>query len=186
MSNLQKGFMHTEKFDKIIEHFQHELSVLRTGRASGALIEGILVDSYGSKMPLSHLASISTPDSKTIAIQAWDKGNVGPIEKAIQASNIGLNSVNDGNLIRLSVPPMTEERRKEMVKVIGQITETARIGIRNIREDIIKDFKRQEENDEITDDDVAAQKKKLQEIVDAYNVKIKEIAAAKEKEVMTI
>jgi ribosome recycling factor len=178
--------MNSEKFDKVIEHFQQELSVLRTGRASGSLVEHIMIDSYGAKMPLSHVASISTPDSKTIAIQPWDKSNMGPIEKAIQISNIGLNPVNDGNLIRLSVPPMTEERRKEMVKVVGQITEAARIGVRNVREEILKDLKRQEENDVITEDDVNSQKKKLQDIVDAYNLKIKDLASAKEKEIMTI
>jgi ribosome recycling factor len=178
--------MNSEKFDKVVEHFQHGLSVLRTGRASGALVEGVLVDSYGSKMPISHIASISTPDSKTIAIQPWDKSNIGPIEKAIQSSNIGLNPVNDGNLIRLSVPPMTEERRKEMVKVVGQITEAARIGIRNVREEILKDLKRQEDNKEVTEDEVESQKNKLQDIVDSYNQKIKEISAAKEKEIMTI
>ncbi len=178
--------MSNEKFDKSIEHFKQELSGLRTGRASSALVEGIMVDSYGSKMPISHIASISIPDAKTIAIQPWDKSNIGPIEKAIQASNIGLNPVNDGLLVRLNIPPMTEERRREMVKVLGQITEQARIAIRGAREEVIRDLKNQQEENKITEDDVEGQKKDLQELVDKYNEKIKEIAAAKEKEIMTI
>lgn len=178
--------MNNEKFDKAIEHFKQELAGLRTGRASAALVEGIMVDSYGSKMPISHIASISVPDAKTIAIQPWDKSNIGPVEKAIQASNIGLNPVNDGNLVRLNIPPMTEERRKEMVKVLGQITEQARIAVRSVREELIRDLKKQQEDNKITEDDVEGQKKDLQDVVDGYNDKIKEIAAAKEKEIMTI
>ncbi|GAC1412265.1 MAG: ribosome recycling factor [Candidatus Doudnabacteria bacterium] len=178
--------MDTEKFEKGIEHFKHEIAGLRTGRASAGLVENIMVDSYGAKMPLTHLASVSIPDARSIAIQPWDKTNLGPIEKAIQISNIGLNPVNDGALIRLNIPQMTEERRKEMVKQLGQMAEQAKISLRNIREEVIKELKRQQEEDNLTDDDFEGQKKDLQEIVDKYNDQIKEIAAAKEKEVMTI
>ncbi len=178
--------MHNEKFDKAIEHFKQELSSLRTGRANPALVENIQVESYGSKMPLTHIASVSIPDAKTIAIQPWDKSNIGPIEKAIQAANIGLNPVNDGMLVRLNIPPMTEERRKEMVKLLGQISEKAKIAIRNVREEIIKEFKKQEEEQNLTEDDISGMKKDLQEVVDRYNEQVKEISAAKEKEIMTI
>jgi ribosome recycling factor len=178
--------MNTEKFDKGVERFKQEISGLRTGRASASLVENISIESYGAKMPISHVASISTPDARTIAIQPWDKANMGPIEKAIQASNIGLNPVNDGVLIRLSVPQMTEERRKELVKVLGQMEEQAKIAVRNVREEIIKDLKRQQDDGELTDDDVNVQKEDLQKVVDKYNVQIKEIAEAKEKEIMTI
>lgn len=178
--------MDTQKFEKAVEHFKHELSSLRTGRASTALVDSISVDVYGTLTPIIHIASISTPDAKTIAIQPWDKSNLGAIEKAIIASNIGLNPVNDGVLIRLSVPPMTEERRKEMVKVMGQLAEQAKIAIRGAREEELKTLKAQEENNEITEDDLKGQKEELQKIVDGYNDKIKELAAAKEKEVMTI
>jgi ribosome recycling factor len=176
----------TEKFDGIIEHYKQSLSSLRTGRANAALVDNVSIDVYGAKTPLMHVASISVPDAKTIAIQPWDKGNLGPIEKAILASNIGLQPVNDGVLIRLSVPPMTEERRKEMAKVIGQLSEEARVGIRSIREDLLKDIKRQEEDNEMTSDDVIDAKADLQTTVDSYNEKIKELAAVKEKEIMTI
>ncbi len=176
----------TEQFEKALEHFRQELSSLRTGRANAGMVEGVTIDVYGAKTPLMHVASISVPDAKTIAIQPWDKSNIGLIEKAIQASNIGLNPVNDGVLIRLSVPPMTEERRKEMVKVIGQLSEHARVGVRSAREEIMKDIKRQEDENLMTSDDVVDAKADLQTVVDSYNEKIKEIAAAKEKEVMTI
>lgn len=178
--------MHNEKFDKAIDHFKQELGGLRTGRANPALVENVMVESYGSKMPLTHVASVSIPDAKTIAIQPWDKGNIGPIEKAIQAANIGLNPVNDGMLIRLSIPSMTEERRKEMVKLLGQISEKAKIAIRNVREEIIKEFKKQQEEENLTEDDLSGMKKDLQEVVDKYNEQVKEITASKEKEIMTI
>lgn len=176
----------TQKFDAAIDHFKQEAGGLRTGRATASLIDSIMVESYGARVPIAHIASINIPDAKTIAIQPWDKANAGAIEKAIQASNIGLNPVNDGNLIRLSIPSMTEERRKEMVKVLGQLTEQARIAIRNVREDIIKDLKRREDNKEVQEDQVGIEKKDLQILVDKYNDQIKEIAAAKEKEIMTI
>ncbi len=178
--------MNTEKFDKGIERFKQEISGLRTGRASTGLVENIEIESYGARMPISHVASVSTPDARTIAIQPWDKSNMGPIEKAIQAANIGLNPVNDGTLIRLSVPQMTEERRKELVKVLGQMAEQARIAVRNVREEIIKDLKKQQDDGQLTEDDVVGQKKDLQEVVDKYNAQIKEISEAKEKEIMTI
>lgn len=178
--------MHNEKFDKAIDHFKQELGGLRTGRANPALVENVMVESYGSKMPLTHVASVSIPDAKTIAIQPWDKGNIGPIEKAIQAANIGLNPVNDGMLIRLSIPSMTEERRKEMVKLLGQVSEKAKISIRNVREEILKEFKKRQEEENLTEDDLAGMKKDLQEVVDKYNEQIKEITTAKEKEIMTI
>lgn len=178
--------MDTQKFEKAVEHFKIELGSLRTGRASAALVDAISAEVYGAMTPLAHIASVSTPDAKTVAIQPWDKSNLGAIEKAIVASNIGLNPVNDGVLIRLSVPPMTEERRKEMVKVMGQLAEQAKIAIRAVREEELKTLKAQEENNEITQDDLEAQKADLQKVVDSYNDKIKELAAAKEKEVMTI
>ncbi|MEK7076024.1 MAG: ribosome recycling factor [Patescibacteria group bacterium] len=178
--------MNNEKFDKAIEHFKQELGGLRTGRANPALVDNVMVDSYGSKMPLAHVASISIPDAKTIAIQPWDKSNIGPIEKAIQVANIGLNPVNDGILIRLSIPSMTEERRKEMVKLLGQISEKAKIAIRNAREEILKEYKKQQDEENLTEDDLAGMKKDLQEVVDKYNEQVKEITVAKEKEIMTI
>ena len=175
-----------EKFERVVDNYNKELSTLRTGRANAALVENIMIDSYGSMIPIAHIASISVPDARTIAIQPWDKSNMGPVEKGIQAANIGLNPVNDGTVIRLNIPPMTEERRKEMVKAMGQITEHARIGVRNVREDIMRDLKRQEDDNLLTSDDLVGEKKDLQEVVDKINQEIKDISEAKEKEIMTI
>jgi len=175
-----------QKFEKAIEHFKHELVGLRIGRDSTSLLDSVMVDSYGQKVPISHIASINIPDSRTITIQPWDKGNMATIEKAILASNIGLNPVNDGVLVRLSIPPMTEERRKEMVKVAGHLSEQARISVRNVREEILKEMKSSEENGEMTKDDIEQEKKDLQENIDNFNSVIKEIASVKEKEILTI
>jgi ribosome recycling factor len=175
-----------QKFEKCIEHLKHELSALRIGRASAALVDSLMVESYGESVPLSHIASISTPDSRTIAIQPWDKANIVAIEKAIQASNLGLNPSNDGNLIRLSIPQMTEERRKEMVKVVSHLGEQARIAMRVARDEILKALKQQEDKNAITKDDLESEKKKLQEEVDKFNAMIKDIVTLKEKEIMTI
>ena len=176
----------TQKFESAVQHLKQELSSLRIGRASASLVENITIDSYGQRTALLHIASIMIPDPKTIAIQPWDKSNLLAIEKAIQASNLGLNPNNDGNIIRLNIPAMTEERRKEMAKTVGQLAETARISVRNIREDIVKELKRQEDASTLTKDQVEDQRNELQEHVDKYNSTIKELAAAKEKEVMTI
>lgn len=173
-------------FDKCVDHLKHELSALRTGRASVALLDTVMVDVYGTRTPIAHIASLNTPDAKTIVVQPWDKANMAAIEKAITASNIGLNPVNDGVIIRLSVPPMTEERRKEMVKVAGHLAEQARIAIRTAREEMVKELKRTEDDNEITKDDLENEKKDLQAAVDAANGQVKDLAAAKEKEIMTI
>ncbi len=178
--------INTEKFDGAVDHFKQEISALRNGRASSALVDAIMVESYGSKVPISHIASISIPDPRTIAIQPWDKSNAGAIEKAIQASNIGLNPINDGNLIRLNIPSMTEERRKEMVKILGQIAEQSRIAIRNVREEILKSIKGRQDDNEIQEDQVEIEKKDLQAVVEKYNDQIKDLSGAKEKEIMTI
>lgn len=173
------------KFEKCIEHFKHELSGVRTGRASAALLDSVVVESYGQRMPISHVASITVSDPKTITIQPWDKSNFASIEKGIQSANLGLNPINDGNVIRLSIPPMTEERRKDMVRLIGKQTEAARVSIRNAREEVLKELKRSEELG-MSRDQVESEKKNLQEIVDKYNDQIKQLAAAKEKDLMTI
>ncbi len=159
---------------------------MRTGRASVALLDTVQVDVYGTRTPIAHIASLNTPDAKTIVVQPWDKSNMAAIEKAIIASNIGLNPVNDGIVIRLSVPPMTEDRRKEMVKVAGHLAEQARIAIRTAREEMVKELHREESENALTKDDLENEKKDLQVAVDAANTQVKDLAAAKEKEIMTI
>ena len=177
---------HQEEFNKVMDHFAHELNSVRTGRANPALLSTVTVESYGSKMPIEHLASVSVSDAKTLTVSPWDKSQLGAIDKAIQAANLGFNPSNDGNVIRITLPAMSEERRKEMVKMVGQISEHGRIGIRNVREEIQKEMKKVESDGKISKDDLTRGQKKLQEQVDKLNEEIKKLAEMKEKEVMTV
>lgn len=173
-------------FEKAMEHFHHELSSVRTGRANPALLSTVTVESYGTKMPLQQVANITVSDAKTLMISPWDKSQLPEIEKGILAANLGFTPGNDGQVIRITLPPMTEDRRKEMVKLVSQIAEGARIGIRQVREDIMKAVKREESEGRATKDDVAGAQKKVQDVIDSYNKQIKEIAEEKEKELMTV
>lgn len=173
-------------FDKVISHYHHELSSIRTGRANPALLSTVVVESYGARMPLEQIASVSVSDSKTLVISPWDKSQIQAIEKGIMTANLGFTPNNDGNVIRINLPPMNEERRKEMVKLTSQIAEQAKIGVRQVREDVIKAFKKAEGDGDIAKDDVGYGQKKLQEIIDKLNDEIKQVALDKEKEVMTV
>lgn len=177
---------HKASFDKAMEHFHHELSSVRTGRANPALLGTVMVESYGSKVPIQQVANITVSDAKTLTISPWDKGQIQEIEKGIMAANLGFTPGNDGNVVRINLPPLTEDRRKEMVKLVGQIAEKAKISIRQVREDIIKAVKREESEGDATKDDVAGAQKKIQEIVDDYNSQIRSIASEKETELMTV
>ena len=177
---------HKPQFEKVMEHFHHELSSVRTGRANPALLATVMVESYGSKVPLQQVASVTVSDAKTLTISPWDKGMLQEIEKGIQVANLGFNPSKDGQVVRITLPPLTEERRREMVKLVGQLAEQARIGIRQVREDIIKAVKKSEADGQSTKDDVAAAQKKVQDTIDKYNDDIKQISAEKEKELMTV
>lgn len=177
---------HTEDFNKVIEHYLHELSGVRTGRANPALLNTVTVESYGSKVPLEHIASINVSDAKTLMISPWDKSQLQAIEKGIQLANLGFNPSNDGIAIRITLPALNEERRKEMVKMIGQIAEKGKIGVRNVREDVMKEMKKAEADGKIGKDDLTFGQKKLQDVIDKLNAEIKEHAESKEKEVMTV
>ncbi|EGB13227.1 ribosome recycling factor [Pseudodesulfovibrio mercurii] len=163
-----------------------DFSKLRTGRATTALVDSILVDYYGTPTPISQLSSVSVPDSKTITIQPWDKGAFGSVEKAIQTSDLGLNPVNDGKIIRISIPPLTEERRKELVKVAKKYTEDAKIAIRNVRRDMNDALKKMEKDKEISEDDQRRSEADVQKMTDDYVKKADEVMAAKEKEILEI
>jgi ribosome recycling factor len=184
--NLQILEQKQTEFQKAIDHLKSEMATLRTGRASSALVEYLNVEYYGAQTPLIQIAQISVPEPRVIAIQPYDKSALKDIEKAIQASNIGITPVNDGNFVRLNIPAMTEERRKELVKVVGQMAEKARVAVRNVREEVWKEIQKMEENGKITEDDKISGKQELQEVVDKFNDEIKTMADAKEKEVMTI
>jgi ribosome recycling factor len=177
---------HKPDFEKVMEHYVHELSGVRTGRANPALLNTVQVESYGSKMPIEHVASVTVQDAKTLLITPWDRSQLQAIEKGIQQANLGFNPSNDGNSIRIILPALNEERRKEMVKLVGQTAEKARIGIRNVREDVLKEMKRAEAEGKISKDDLTHGQKKLQDVVDKYNEEIKTHAEAKEKDVMTV
>ncbi len=177
---------HIEDFNKVMDHYKFELGSVRTGRANPALLSTVQVESYGSKMSLEHVASVTVSDARTLTISPWDKSQIPAIEKGIQVANLGFNPGNDGNVIRITLPPLNEERRKEMVKLVGQLAEKARIGIRNVREDVMKEMKRAEADGKISKDDLTGGQKELQETIDKLNEDIKLHAEAKEKEVMTV
>lgn len=173
------------KFDDAFNHFKNELKQIRTGRANPAIVENIKVDSYGTQTPLQQIANISIPDAKSIVIQPWDKNMIKEIEKSIQNSTLGINPINEGNLIRLPVPPLTEERRLELAKVVSAKIEEARVSVRNVREEIWKEIKEQESQKQISEDDMFKLQKELQKVVEDYNTEIKETGQEKEKEITT-
>ena len=174
------------EFDKTIDHYLHELSGIRTGRANPALLNTVMVESYGSKMPLEHVASVSVSDAKTLVISPWDKSQMQAIEKGIQVANLGFNPSSDGTVIRITLPALNEQRRNEMVKMVGQTAEKARIGVRNARESVMKEMKKAEGDGKISRDDLTGGQKKLQEVIDKLNQEIKEHAESKDKEIMTV
>jgi ribosome recycling factor len=173
-------------FEKVMEHFKIEIGKIRTGRANPSIVEDLMVDYYGVRTPLKQIASINTPEPRTITIQPWDRGALVSIESAIRESELNLNPNNDGILIRINIPQLTEERRREMVKILNQKAEECRIGIRGVREDTWKEIQDREKNGEISEDDKFKAKEDLQEVVDEYNKKVEEIREKKEKEMMTV
>lgn len=175
-----------EKMEKSVETFKYELSKIRTGRASLALLDGILVASYGSNMPLNQVSTITIPESRTIAIQPWDPQVLGAIEKAILKSDIGLTPVNDGKIIRLNIPQLTEERRKELVKQVKKVAEEFRVAIRNVRREAIDILKKQKKDKDISEDDLFKLQEDAQSETDEYVAQIDAITASKEKEVMDV
>ncbi len=175
-----------QKLEKIIEKLKGEISGLRTGRASPALVEDLEVDYYGSKTPLKAIASISSPEPRTLVISPWDKNAVQPIERAIQTSVLGLNPITDREVIRLTIPQLTEERRKELTKLLGRHLEEARIHVRKEREEILRGIDAQEKNKEISEDEKFRQKNEVQKAVDEINKKIEDLGKTKEKEIMTV
>ncbi len=175
-----------QDFEKVVLHLKDEYARLQIGRANASLVENVSVEVYGSPQPLKNIANISIPDPRTIQIQPWDKSNLAPIEKAIVGIGTGLNPVNDGLLVRISIPPLTEERRKELTKHVHKLAEDAKIAVRNTRQDANNHFKQLKADGEITEDDLFGAEKKLQEKVDDVNKKIDEVAVSKEKDVMTI
>lgn len=175
-----------ERMGKTIENLKREFSRIRTGRASASLLEGITVEYYGSTMPVNQVATITIPEARLILIQPWEKSMLNPIEKAIQASDLGLNPQNDGNLIRLPIPPLTEDRRKELYKSCKKISEESKIAIRNIRRDSNEKLKKAEKEKEITQDEQKRSLDEIQKLTDKFTKAIDEQLAIKEKEIMEV
>lgn len=174
------------ELDKSLEHLKEELGQLRIGRASTSLVENLTVDYYGSKAPIKQVASITTPEARLIVISPWNKDDLTNIEKALRESQLNLNPNNDGQVIRINIPPLTEERRKELVKILNQKTEEAKISIRKHREEVWEEIQELTKNGKIGEDDKFLGKDKLQEMVDEYNKKIEEIRTKKEQEILTV
>lgn len=170
---------------KAIGHLESELSRIRAGKANPQILEGIFVEYYGSPTPLNQVANVTTPDARTFAIQPWEKNMMGPIEKAIIASNIGLNPQNDGVMIRLFLPPLTEERRKDLVKKVNAEGENAKVSIRSIRRDAIEQVKK-EQKDGLSEDIAKDAEGRIQGVTDKHIALVDQHCKDKEKEIMTI
>ncbi len=167
-----------------VEVLKHDLVGLRTGRASTALLDPIQVEVYGAHMPLNQCATISVPEPRLITVQVWDKGNVGPIEKAIRSAGLGINPITDGQLIRLPIPDLTEERRKELAKLVGQYAEKARIAVRNVRRDGMDHLKVDEKKHEISEDERKRLETEVQKMTDTTIAEVDAAAEAKEMEIL--
>ena len=174
------------KMEKALERFQEEVGKLRTGRANPAMVENLQVDYYGVKSSLKQVASITVPESRLIVIQPWNKDNLVDIEKAISDSGLGINPTNDGEVVRIAIPPLNEERRKDLVKVLGKYAEEARVAVRMAREEAWDEIQEQVKSGKMGEDGKFKGKDKLQELVDEYNGRIEEMRARKEKEIMEI
>lgn len=171
---------------KTIEATQRSFNTIRTGRANAALLDRIMVEYYGTPTPLKSLAGISTPDASTISIQPYDRNTLNIIEKAISMSDIGLTPNNDGSIIRLNIPPLTSERRKELVKAVAKLAEEGKVSVRNIRRDAIESVRKQEKAGDISEDEARDLQDNIQKLTDKYTSKIEQLQQEKETDIMTI
>ena len=174
------------KMKKTIEFMVEEFDSVRAGKANAAVLNQISVDYYGTPTPIQQIASVSTPDARTLAIQPWDKSALKAIEKAILASDLGINPTNDGSVIRLAFPQLTEERRKELVKQVRKYGEEGKVAVRNVRRDAMDRFKAMKKKSEITEDDMKNMEKDMQKLTDDYIKEVENLTAKKEKELFAI
>ncbi len=175
-----------EKMKKALEALKHEFNGVRTGRASPTLLDKIRVEYYGQKTPLAQVATVSVPEARLIVIQPWDRSLIGEIEKAIQKSELSLNPSNDGKVIRIAIPPLTQERRKELAKTAKNMAEQSRVQVRNIRRDGLEEFKKQLSAGGVAEDAVKKEEDELQKLTDSYIAQIGRAYEEKEKEIMEI
>lgn len=177
---------HEAKMQKTLDVLAKELAAVRAGRANPAVLDKITVEYYGAPTPLNQVAAISTPDPRTLAVQPWDGSVLKAIEKAIQVSDLGINPQNDGKQIRLSFPPLTEERRKELIKQVKKYGEDAKVAVRNVRRDAVDYVKKAQKKGELTEDDQKKSEKDIQDLTDKFTKRIDEMCSVKEKELMEI
>lgn len=175
----------TDRMKRTVDHLDEELLNIRAGKASTNVLNSVFVDYYGSQTPVSGVASVTVPDARTILIQPWDKNMIRPIEKAILDSNIGLTPSNNGEHIRLSIPALTEERRRELVKQVREVSEKARVSIRGARRDAVDAFKKAQK-DGMSEDESKNGEQEAQKLLDSFTKKVEEVVLAKEKEIMTV
>lgn len=187
MNDLIKKQLNDAKslMDKAIDHTDSELTKVRAGKATPSMLDSVLVEYYGTPTPLSQVGSINTPDARTLVVQPWEKSLLSKIEKAIVDSNIGLNPQNDGSVIRMNVPPLTEERRRDLVKKVKEEAERGRVAIRNIRKDTNGKIQRLK-SEGVSEDEIKGGENEVQKLTDAYIVKVDRLAEAKEKDIMTV
>ena len=178
--------IYEEKMNKSIDSAAADFASVRAGRANAAVLDRIMVDYYGTPTPISQMASVAVPDSRTITIQPWDKGGISVVEKAILKSDLGLTPVNDGRIIRINIPPLTEERRKELVKVARKYTEDAKVAVRNVRRDANDSLKKLEKEKAITEDEQKKAEAEVQKLTDKFVADADKRSQAKEKEIMEI
>ncbi|MDX9854869.1 MAG: ribosome recycling factor [Tenuifilaceae bacterium] len=175
----------SDRMQKAVDHLENELRILRAGKANPAMLSGVMVDYYGTLTPLSQVANVGSSDARTITVQPWEKKLIDPIERAIMAANLGFNPQNNGEVIRISVPPLTEERRKDLVKQVKQEGEHARVSIRNARRDANEEIKKLQKNG-LAEDMAKDGEANVQKITDTFNKKVDELLDKKEKEILTV
>ncbi|GGB23834.1 MULTISPECIES: ribosome recycling factor [Mucilaginibacter] len=187
MSELIKKQVNDAKalMEKAIDHADSELNKIRAGKASPSLLDDIRVDYYGTPTPLSQIGSVNTPDARTIVVQPWEKSLLNPIEKAIKEANLGVNPQNDGIIIRINVPPLTEERRRDLVKKAKAEAETGKVAVRNIRKDANEKIKKLK-SEGVSEDEIKTGEAEVQKLTDAYIAKVDQLSEAKEKDIMTV
>lgn len=175
-----------EKMNKRVDGFSSELKTIRAGRANAQVLDKVAIDYYGVQTPIAQVGSISSPEPRTLVIQPWDATVLKEIEKAILKSEVGVTPQNDGKVIRLNFPPLTEERRKELVKLVKKYSEEAKVAVRNVRRDAMDDYKAKKKNGELTEDDLKEAEKDIQTLTDKFIKEVDDITAAKEKEILEV
>ncbi len=177
--------MTRERMEKAVEHLENELSRIRAGKANIHILDGIMVDYYGTPTPLNQVSNISTPDAKTIMIQPWEKSMIDPIEKALMNSNVGITPANNGEVIRLAIPPLTEERRRNLVKQVKNEGENARVSVRNSRRDANDEYKQMQKNG-LSEDETKDAEAEIQKLTDEFIGQVDKVIEGKEEDIMTI